>query len=109
MPGYGEQDFTQQTPNSYLMDVCPLSEMEHVVEAVLPSAGEAGLLQIRVDSPCLLLHRRTWSEGHLVSYARLLSPRFSLQAQLQDSARVNVYTARFFKAHRLVGFFVLKL
>ena len=43
LPGYGEQDFTQQTPNSYLMEICP-SEMEHVV-AVLPSAGEAGLLQ----------------------------------------------------------------
>lgn len=85
LPGYGEQDFTQQTPNRYLMDVCPLSEMEHVVEAVLPSAGEAGLLQIRVDSPCLLLHRRTWSEGHLVSYARLLSPgsRYKLSSKAQ--------------------------
>ncbi|EOD56652.1 histidine utilization repressor [Aeromonas molluscorum] len=83
LPGYGEQDFTRQTPNRYLMEVCPLSEMEHVVEAVLPSAGEAGLLQIRVDIPCLLLHRRTWSEGALVSYARLLSPgsRYKLRSQ----------------------------
>ncbi len=55
------------------------------MEAVLPSAGEAGLLQIRVDSPCLLLHRRTWSEGHLVSYARLLSPgsRYKLSSKTQ--------------------------
>ncbi|MBV7414325.1 histidine utilization repressor [Aeromonas encheleia] len=83
LPGYGEQDFTQQTPNSYLMEVCPLSEMEHVVEAVLPSAGEAGLLQVRVDTPCLLLHRRTWSDGYLVSYARLLSPgsRYKLSSK----------------------------
>ncbi|MCS3461591.1 histidine utilization repressor [Aeromonas sp. BIGb0445] len=87
LPGYGEQDFTRQTPNRYLMEACPLSEMEHVVEAVLPSAGEAGLLQIRVDIPCLLLHRRTWSEGALVSYARLLSPgsRYKLRSQTRMS------------------------
>ncbi|WP_042013034.1 histidine utilization repressor [Aeromonas fluvialis] len=83
LPGYGEQDFTTLTPNAYLMQVCPLSEMEHLVEAVLPSAGEAALLQVRVDTPCLLLHRRTWSEGGLVSYARLLSPgdRYRLRSQ----------------------------
>lgn len=83
LPGYGEQDFTILTPNAYLMQVCPLSEMEHLVEAVLPSAGEAALLQVRVDTPCLLLHRRTWSEGGLVSYARLLSPgdRYRLRSQ----------------------------
>ncbi|MFR9720331.1 histidine utilization repressor [Aeromonas diversa] len=83
LPGYGEQDFTALTPNAYLMQVCPLSEMEHLVEAVLPSAGEAALLQVRVDTPCLLLHRRTWSEGGLVSYARLLSPgdRYRLRSQ----------------------------
>ena len=65
------------------MEICPLSEMEHVVEAVLPSAGEAGLLQVRVDTPCLLLHRRTWSDGCLVSYARLLSPgsRYKLSSK----------------------------
>ena len=83
LPGYGEQDFTTLTPNHDLMQVCPLSEMEHVVEAVQPSAGEAALLQVRVDTPCLLLHRRTWSDGVLVSYARLLSPgsRYKLRSK----------------------------
>lgn len=83
LPEYGEQDFSQETPHTYLMRECPLSEMEHVVEAVLPSASEAALLQVRGDTPCLLLHRRTWSDGRLVSYARLLSPggRYKLRSQ----------------------------
>ena len=105
LPGYGEQDFTQQTPNSYLMDVCP-SEMEHVVEAVLPSAGKGGLLQIRVDSPCLLLlHRRTWSGASgLPRQFALPGSRYKLSSKTQLT--VNVYTTRFCKAHDILVVFL---
>ena len=82
-PAFLKQDFSVLQPSDYLVRNVPYDEMEHVVEAVLPSAGEAGLLQVRVDTPCLLLHRRTWSDGFLVSYARLLSPgsRYKLSSK----------------------------
>ncbi|WP_189532826.1 histidine utilization repressor [Paludibacterium paludis] len=73
-PGYLEQDFTQTTPNAYLMLTCPLTDIEHSVEAVLPTPAEAGFLETSVTEPCLLVLRRTWSHKNLVSFARLVHP-----------------------------------
>ena len=36
VPDYLQQDFTKTTPNEYLSKVAPLSEGEHVIEAILP-------------------------------------------------------------------------
>jgi GntR family histidine utilization transcriptional repressor len=73
-PDYLQQDFTQQTPYAYLSQVAPLSEGEHVVEAILADAGECKLLQIERGEPCLLIRRRTWSGQKTVTSARLLYP-----------------------------------
>lgn len=73
-PDYLLQDFTEQTPNNYLSRIAPLGKGEHVVEAVAGTAEECELLGIARAEPCLLIHRRTWSQGHLVSTARLLHP-----------------------------------
>ncbi|MEU5845071.1 histidine utilization repressor [Saccharopolyspora shandongensis] len=73
-PDYLDQDFATQTPNSYLSRIAPLGKGEHVVEAVLGTAEDCALLGIAEAEPCLLIHRRTWSEGQLVSTARLLHP-----------------------------------
>lgn len=80
-PDYLHQDFTRQTPNNYLSRIAPLGKGEHVVEAVLGTAEECALLGIARGDPCLLMHRRTWSHGYLVSAARLLHPgsRYRLQ------------------------------
>lgn len=84
-PGYLEQDFTRRTPNAFLSEVAPLGRGEHIVEAVLPSPEEAGLLGIGRSEPCLLIQRRTWSQDALVSVARLLHPgsRFRLQGTFE--------------------------
>jgi GntR family histidine utilization transcriptional repressor len=74
VPEYLQQDFSEMTPSEYLSELFPLSEVEHVVEAVLPSQQEQELLDISVDTPCLLVNRRTWSKNKLISYARLVHP-----------------------------------
>jgi len=73
-PAYLDQDFTLATPNQYLMEVAPLSAGEHLVEAALAQDWECRHLRIDPGEPCLLVRRRTWSEGRLVSSARLLYP-----------------------------------
>ncbi|MFE9312035.1 histidine utilization repressor [Streptomyces sp. NPDC088353] len=73
-PGYLEQDFTLRTPFTFLSEVAPLGKGEHIVEAVLPSAEECAILGVEESEPCLLIQRRTWSRGALVSIARLLHP-----------------------------------
>ncbi|NQD91510.1 histidine utilization repressor [Pseudomonas sp. CrR25] len=73
-PDYLQQDFTRQTPYAYLSQVAPLTEGEHVVEAILADAAECKLLQIERGEPCLLIRRRTWSGRQAVTAARLLYP-----------------------------------
>ncbi len=73
-PNYVEQDFTQLTPFAYLNKVAPITEGEHLVEAVIPNAAEAEQLAISTHQPCLQIKRRTWSGQTIVTSARLLSP-----------------------------------
>ncbi len=74
VPEYVKQDFSVTTPSQYLSELFPLSEMEHIVEAILPSSLEQELLHISPETPCLLVNRRTWSANNLISYARLVHP-----------------------------------
>jgi GntR family histidine utilization transcriptional repressor len=73
-PDYLKQDFTLQTPYAYLSQVAPLTEGEHVVEAILAEPDECKLLQIDAGEPCLLIRRRTWSGRQPVTAARLIHP-----------------------------------
>ena len=71
---YLAQDFTRITPFVYLTEAAPISEAEHVIEAVLPGAEERRLLKIPAKEPCIRLHRRTWSDGKPVSAVDLTYP-----------------------------------
>ncbi|CAB3920794.1 histidine utilization repressor [Achromobacter deleyi] len=73
-PDYLQQDFTQHTPYEYLTRVAPLTEGEHVVEAIVAKPRECQLLQIDRTEPCLLIRRRTWSGERVVTLARLIHP-----------------------------------
>lgn len=81
---YLDQDFTRQTPYVYLTAIAPISEAEHIIEAVLPSATERKLLKIDAHEPCLQLTRRTWSAGKPVSHVRLIYPgsRYRLSGRI---------------------------
>ncbi|HDY7959058.1 TPA: histidine utilization repressor [Vibrio vulnificus] len=83
-PRYLQQDFTQMTPNQYLSENCPLSAMEHTVEAIMPDTRIRQELNMKVNEPCLLLNRRTWSEDKLVSTALLYHPgnRYKLSSKI---------------------------
>lgn len=87
-PGYAEQDFTRVTPYEYLTDLGPLDAAEHVIEAVRPSAEIRRLLALRAEDPCLLLTRRTWSRGLVVSRARFFypGPRYRLAGRQDFTA-----------------------
>ena len=79
-PQYDQVDLQKQTAHRYLMKAAPMTEGEHLVEAVLPNAEEAALLQIGTEQPCMQIRRRTWANKDIVSATRLLSPgnRFEL-------------------------------
>lgn len=75
-----QQDFAEQTPSAWLSAIAPLQEAEHKVRAQMPSAETQRHLQLAGGEPCLVVIRRTWSNGKPVSFARLYHPgsRFEL-------------------------------
>jgi GntR family transcriptional regulator, histidine utilization repressor len=74
VPDYGKVDFTQTTPAEYLLKVAPLQEIEHTVQARMPTSRIKDLLHLKENEPCLVLLRRTWSQGRIASIATLYHP-----------------------------------
>lgn len=73
-PEYALQDFTQITPNQYLVRVAPLSRVEYRIEAALPEPDTCAQLTMADGEPCLVLHRRTWTRALVASIANLWHP-----------------------------------
>lgn len=73
-PDYLKQDFNKTTANQYLNKVAPLTQADHVIEALLPDKEIASFLGIEQQQPCLMVSRRTYSAKGIVSYARLYHP-----------------------------------
>jgi GntR family histidine utilization transcriptional repressor len=74
VPDYLSIDFRSVTPNEHLTKMAPPTEVEHIVEAVMPEPRVRKLLRIPADEPCLQLRRRTWSGARVVAAARLIYP-----------------------------------
>jgi GntR family histidine utilization transcriptional repressor len=73
-PDYLRVDFSRTTPYDYLIKVAPLQEAEHLLRAVMPDERTRKLLAMKRNEPCLLVIRRTWTEGQIASVARLYHP-----------------------------------
>ena len=73
-PDYVLQDFTNTTPNQYLVRVAPLQRVEYRIEALAADEITRDWLSMDDAEPCLVLHRRTWSQGVVASVANLWHP-----------------------------------
>ena len=73
-PDYASQNFNQKTPSEYLSSIAPVTEAEHQVEAIIGDKEIRNLLQVKENEAVLLLERKTWCNGKLVSYAKLYHP-----------------------------------
>jgi len=73
-PNFLEQDFTAITPSRYLLNELPVSEAEHVIEAIMPDKATRKLLTMGPTEPCLVLYRRTWSDNLVVTRSRFVHP-----------------------------------
>jgi GntR family histidine utilization transcriptional repressor len=73
-PHYLKQDFTTITTHRYLVDCATITEIEHIVHAVMPDEHESKLLKSRPNEPCLLLLRRTWSGRTAATFSRFIYP-----------------------------------
>jgi len=80
VPNYLDNDFSKHTPHEFLSMVAPLTEAEHIIEAIMPDDNLTTQLQLAPNEPCLEIKRRTFSSKGVVSFARLIHPssRFRL-------------------------------
>ncbi|MBD1388620.1 histidine utilization repressor [Neiella sp. HB171785] len=74
VPGFIEQDFSQITPHDYLSKILPLTEADHLVEAVLADRQTLHYLKLNPPQACLQLTCRSWTALGVVSYTRLTHP-----------------------------------
>ena len=84
-PGYLANDFTRTTPHEFLVRVAPLQRAEHIVRALAPDRRIRRLLKLDAHEACLLIRRRTFSQGRVASLADLYHPgsRYELAANIQ--------------------------
>jgi GntR family histidine utilization transcriptional repressor len=73
-PDYLQQDFSTITPNEYLMAAAPLQSVNYSIEALSPPREIADMLHIQQKEPCLVLHRRTLSQGAVASVVTMWHP-----------------------------------
>ena len=90
-PLFLAQDFSVLPPSEYLLRDVPFDQVEHVVDAVLPTDAQAALLEMPVSEPCLQLTRRTWSRGAPVTLVRCLHPatRYRLGSRFSTDGRAD--------------------
>lgn len=89
VPDFLERDFTQTTPTAVLLAATPVDELEHTVEATMPTPDQQRLLGIAASEPCLALYRRSWSGGRVATAVTLTYPasRYALYSRHRTTAR----------------------
>ncbi|WP_322061004.1 histidine utilization repressor [Paraburkholderia sp. J63] len=89
-PDFIDQDFRTEPPSEYLYNNVSHYELEieHIVDATMPTAEQAKLLDMRADEPCLTLTRRTWTNGLPVTFVRFVHPgnRYRLGSRFKPGA-----------------------
>jgi len=74
VPDFLDQDLAAMPPSEYLVRHVPFDQIEHLVDAVLPTVEQALRLSMPAAEPCLLLTRRTWTRTVPVTLVRCLHP-----------------------------------
>lgn len=92
VPDFLERDFSDVTPTAVLLAATPVDELEHTVEAALPSLDQQRLLGIGPLEPCLALRRRSWSRGRVATAVTLTYPasRYALYSRHRTSERGTI-------------------
>ena len=73
-PAYLDQDYTRTTPNEHLMAAAPLQGATYSIEALPAPRDVAEMLGIATGTSCLVLKRRTTSQGRVASVVTMWHP-----------------------------------
>lgn len=74
VPEAHEESFKDVSPNAWLLEQRPWSNVEHTISAVTASARVAQRLDLKPTDALLVLERRTWFEDDVITFARMSYP-----------------------------------
>lgn len=74
VPQVERLQFKDEPPGSWLLKNMPFSEGEHSIRAVSADTVMAKRLQIVESTACISIARRTWRNGELITFVRLIYP-----------------------------------
>lgn len=69
-----EQDFEVTPPGSWLLHHVPWTQAEHCISALDSDADVARSLKITKGTACLVVQRRTWRAGDMITHVRSFFP-----------------------------------
>ncbi|AYD03712.1 UTRA domain-containing protein [Neorhizobium sp. NCHU2750] len=73
-PDFLAQDFGLKSTTDYLQSIALPTRIEHEIQAALPNASEARLLEVKSSDPCLVVSRRTWVGAAVTTFTRFIHP-----------------------------------
>lgn len=73
-PDYLSQDFARRSTTDYLQSISYPTRTENEIQAILPGAQEARLLEVKTSDPCLVVSRRTWVGPSVTTFTRFIHP-----------------------------------
>jgi GntR family histidine utilization transcriptional repressor len=90
-PDYMNQNFSNITPGDYLLKEVPLTEVEHIIEAITPEQEICHYLKIPKCEPCLLMRRTTWMHTVVATHSRLIYPgsRYRLRGRFRFTSQAG--------------------
>jgi len=74
VPTAHDEQFEAISPNEWLVLTEPLSNAEHTFSAINATPEQATLLDIEPNGALFVVERRTWSETHTITAAKLFHP-----------------------------------
>jgi GntR family histidine utilization transcriptional repressor len=82
-------DFAAEPPGTWLLGHVPWNEAEHRITACLADAPTAKVLALKSPAACLVVERRTWRKGKIVTFVRVTFPSevYQLSAKFAPAVR----------------------
>ncbi|OYU48837.1 MAG: histidine utilization repressor [Rhizobiales bacterium PAR1] len=92
VPAASTEAFEDSPPGTWLLNVVPWTNAEHVIQADLASPLIAEKLEIARKAACLVIERRTWQGEATITWVRLSYPgeRHQLTSHFRPGGNVGV-------------------
>lgn len=92
VPAASGEPFRESPPGTWLLNVVPWTNAEHVIQADLASPLVAEKLGIARKAACLVIERRTWQGDNTITWVRLSYPgeRHQLTSHFRPGGQLGV-------------------